>query len=187
MTDGSIRHQQCTLNMLWQVICLQARNNPFSNARISHWTCCLDNKIIDNKAVSFASANTDHIQIPEGLRLPLLLKDGAHWCGYTPNMDWEMCVAQDNGWELLPGNAADAMSASSRVTPGHPSARAQLPITPAAAFWNVHSQGKEQRTGRGTFFKPFGVNNSPEASAKPCARNEPQSLKDDHSKNFLAL
>lgn len=104
MTDGSIRHQQCTLNVLWQVICLQARNNLFSNAaeRAAQTTKTL----ITKKSALFLRVQT--LTTSKSLccawsaeAAPPVLKGGDHWMWlHTPFGTREVCVAQEQWMEL---------------------------------------------------------------------------------------
>lgn len=130
--DRYIIHWQCTLNMLWEVICLPAKNNALSNTGILHRSRWLDNKIIENDKKS-ASANTDPIQIPV-----LCLKCWGCTSYWKMSGIWRSYTApiRDSGsvlWDRNNGpntrclsNAADVMSDFGGVAPGFFSIRAQL-------------------------------------------------------------
>lgn len=128
------QHQQCTLNMLWQVICLRARNNPFSNARILHWTCCLDNKVIDNKAKSALFLQVQTLTTSKSPcwawsaeAAPPVQRRWSLDVVTHPIWDWgSVCGTGTKDGTRCLGNAADVMSDSSAVTPGLSSIRAQL-------------------------------------------------------------
>lgn len=192
--DWYIMHQQCTLNTLWQVICLPAKNNALSNGRILHQMRWLDNGIIENDKKS-ASANTGHIQIPvlclKCWGCTSYWKMLCIWRSYTAPIQDRGSVLRDrnNGPNArCPSNAADVMSDFGGVTRGFFSIRAQLVQQHHFATCTLvrgKNKGREEESLGPS--PSLLVSTRSISLSRPCVRNEPQPLKDGHLRNLLCL